>query len=170
VSTRKGLTTLIAAFAQTKLEEDVRLVLAGPDGWGADEVTTAIRDRGVGDRVHRLGRVGDAQLAALYTGCLAVCVPSLAEGFGLTVLEGLAAGAPVVASDLPVLREVAGDAAVYATPGEPEAWTAALERLVGDGGLRRDLAARGAAAAAPFTWQRTAASTRGAYERARNAE
>lgn len=168
VCLRKGLDTLIAAFARARLG-DVRLVLAGPDGWGSERVAAAIRDHRVADRVQRLGHVSEAQLAGLYVRCLAVVVPSLAEGFGLAALEALAAGAPVVASDIPALREVAGDAAVYAAAGEPEAWAAALERLVGDEALRSDLAARGPAVAAPFTWNRTAAITVEAYRRARDA-
>jgi glycosyltransferase involved in cell wall biosynthesis len=86
-------------------------------------------------------------------------LPSRDEGFGLTVLEALAAGTPVVASDLPVLREVGGSAATYAPVGDPEAFAAALAAVLaapGDPSVRR-------AQAAAFTWQGSADGHRAAY-------
>jgi glycosyltransferase involved in cell wall biosynthesis len=89
-------------------------------------------------------------------------LPSRDEGFGLTVLEALAAGTPVVASDLPVLREVGGTAAAYAPVGDAEAFAAALSAVLsapGDPAVRR-------AQAAGFTWQRSADGHRAAYAQA----
>ena len=104
----------------------------------------------------------DTELAALMAGCAAFCLPSLWEGFGLTALEAMAAGAPVVVSDRGALPEVVGDAAVVVAP-EPEALRAGLERALANAD---DLRAAGRARAAEFTWERTA---RGWHESLRRA-
>src|SRR5205814_4137088 len=99
----------------------------------------------------------------------AVCVPSIAEGFGLPILEAAAAGAPVIASDIAVFREVAGEAVWYAAAREERAWAGALERVVGDKELRDELRECGFEVARHYTWDRAAAVTCAAYERARAA-
>jgi glycosyltransferase involved in cell wall biosynthesis len=163
---RKGFETLVAAFARAALPDDVRLVLAGPQGWDARRVLAAIDRHDVSQRVSCTGPVSDAQLAALYEACLAVCVPSVAEGFGLPIVEAGAAGAPVLASALPVFRELDEMVALYAAPGDAQAWAEALERITTDAALRHESAARGRAAARECTWDRAAAITTAAYERA----
>jgi glycosyltransferase involved in cell wall biosynthesis len=165
---RKGFGTLVAAFARAALPRDVRLVLAGPDGWDAGSVHDAIARHDPDGRVVRAGRVTDAQLAALYQRCIAVCVPSIAEGFGLPVLEGAAAGATVVASDLPVFRELEPAVSAFAPASDVHAWSRALEH-VHDDALQIAPAAAARAFARDFTWERTATITVGAYERAREA-
>jgi glycosyltransferase involved in cell wall biosynthesis len=166
---RKGLDTLFAALAHAALPASVGLVLAGATGWDGHRVLDAIDHNHVSDRVTCTGRVTDAQLAALYERCIAVCVPSVAEGFGLPLLEAAAAGVPVVASDLPVFRELEGLAALYAPPRDERAWTEALERIVADDALRRESAVKSHAVAREYTWDRTAAIALGAYEQARQA-
>jgi glycosyltransferase involved in cell wall biosynthesis len=163
---RKGLETLVAALSRAELDGSVRLVLAGGAGWGAQRVLDAIKHHDLGERVTCLGPVSDAQLAGLYEGCIAVCVPSVAEGFGLPLVEAAAAGAPVVASDLPVFHEIDGCVALYAPPGDEHGWADALERVVADEQLRSESAARGRALTCKHTWDRTAAITIAAYERA----
>jgi glycosyltransferase involved in cell wall biosynthesis len=163
---RKGLDTLLAAFARAHLPCDLRLVLAGPPGFRAETVTAAIARHDLEGRVDVLGRVTDERLAALYAACTAVCVPSIAEGFGLPILEAAAAGAPVIASDIAVFREVAGEAACFARPRDARAWSGVLERVVGDKELRDDLRERGFGVARTYTWDRAATLTRSAYERA----
>lgn len=134
-------------------------MVCGRVGWVDDETRQALRRaRDEGWLVH-FDYAEDAGLAALYRGALAVALPSWYEGFGLPALEACAAGAPVVASDLPVLREIAGDAALYAPPGDPAAWAAAIERVTADPELARRLAERGRARAAAFDWRRTADET-----------
>jgi glycosyltransferase involved in cell wall biosynthesis len=167
INPRKGVETLVEAFARAELPSVTRLVLAGPDGWNAARVLEAIRAHDLGDRVIRLGRVTDAQLAALYGSCLAVCVASVAEGFGLPVLEAAAQGAPVVASDLSVFRELDGAVALYAQPGDAHDWAAQLSRVVSDDDLRHSATRHGRDSARPYTWTRTARLTIAAYERAR---
>lgn len=116
-----------------------------------------------GPGVHVLGRVGDAALHALYAAALAVLVPSRLEGYGLVPLEALAHGTPSVVSDLPVLRETLGGAALRAAPGDPAGFAAALLRLEREPGLRDRLAA---AAPPRPTWEATAAAVGRALEEA----
>jgi glycosyltransferase involved in cell wall biosynthesis len=111
---RKNLPRLVAAHALLRGEgRPERLALVGADGWGDVELPDP-RD------VLRLGRVDDATLRDLYAHAGATVVPSLFEGFGLPAGEAQAAGSPLVCSDIPALREVAGDDAVYCDPHVPE--------------------------------------------------
>jgi glycosyltransferase involved in cell wall biosynthesis len=111
------------------------------------------------------GYVSDAARRALYADARAVVVPSLDEGFGLPALEAMACGVPVVATPVGALREVLGDAGLFAPLGAPDAWAAALDACTDDSRLR-DLAARGLAQAARYRWSDTAAATLGAYRAA----
>jgi glycosyltransferase involved in cell wall biosynthesis len=79
--------------------------------------------------------------------------PSLYEGFGLTALEAMAAGVPVIAAESPGVSEVCGDAALYADPRSPESFAAAMARVAGDGALQADLEARGRRRAERFSWE-----------------
>jgi len=157
---RKNLPLLLAAWERLHRRSPATppLVLCGRWGWHADDLARAV-ERGVaaGWLVH-LGYVPPAGLAALYRGATLLALPSLYEGFGLPVVEAFAAGTPVVASDLPVLREVAGDAALFVSPNDGEAWTAALQRLLADDSLRAGLVARGEERVQRFDWGRAAAA------------
>jgi glycosyltransferase involved in cell wall biosynthesis len=124
-------------FQALELLPDYRLVLTGYDG-------------PVPEGVDSPGRVGADELVDLYRRAAALVFPSRYEGFGQPVLEALACGCPVACSDLPPLREVAGDAAVYFEPHEPESIAAATREAIARGG------ASGPARAAGFTWDETA--------------
>lgn len=148
----KNVERLIEAFAGIG-DRSVRLVLAGAAFEHFRDVQGVVR----------AGFVSIERLAALYRGALALVMPSLEEGFGLPVAEAMACGTAVIASDIPALVEVAGDAALYCDPLSAEGITAAMERIAGDGALRAELASRGRARAARFTWQRCAELTREVY-------
>lgn len=154
---RKNLERLIAAW--TALGETGRaghvLALVGPIGWDAGPIVTAAREHGA----RLLGRVSEDELRALYAGATAFAYPSLYEGFGLPVLEAMAAGAPVLTSSVSSLPEVAGDAAVLVDPHDPTAIADGLHRLLSDPALAADLRTRGRARAAEFSWARTAEET-----------
>jgi glycosyltransferase involved in cell wall biosynthesis len=105
-----------------------------------------------------------AELADLYRRATLVLLPSDSEGFGLPALEALACGAPLIASDLPVLREVAGDAALYAPPGDAGAWTDLVLRAL-DGRAPLPPRARRLDQVRPFTWEAHARAILRAYQR-----
>ncbi|WP_408589334.1 glycosyltransferase family 4 protein [Novosphingobium sp.] len=110
------------------------LVLVGQRGWRADAVFERLDGQGpLRDRVHELGRCDDATLLGLIEGARAVLMPSFTEGFGIPVIEALQQGVPVVASDLAVYREIAGDVPIFLDPHDVAGWTAALEMLLTDG-------------------------------------
>lgn len=156
---RKGLRVLADALVELG-RADVSLVLAGPSGWGdADGGRLAA----VPGPVHTLGHVDRAELVALERGAAAVCLPSLAEGFGLPVLESLAAGAVVVTTGDTACGEVAGDAAALVPAGDASALADTLAGLLDAPAVGADLRARGPARAAEFTWSATATGMIDAY-------
>lgn len=144
---RKNLVRLIDALRRLPGQ---RLVLAGNVGWSDEPIRTAIA--GAGEQVVALGFVSDGDLHALLRDAALLVHPSLYEGFGLPLVEALAAGIPVACSDIPVFREVAGDAAVFFDPFDPAAIADTVEGLLRDAGARDRLAAAGPARAARYTW------------------
>jgi len=154
---RKNLSRLIAAWSAlpAALREAHALALVGPRGWDDEDVLAAARAADV----RLLGRVSEEQLHALYARATAFAYPSLYEGFGLPVLEAMAAGAPVLTSDVSSLPEVAGDAALLVDPRDEGAIRAGLQRLLGDPNLRAELREAGRWQAAAFSWERTARET-----------
>jgi glycosyltransferase involved in cell wall biosynthesis len=154
---RKNLPRLLVALA--RLRARPLLALAGSAGPDATVLRDLAMRLGLGDDVRILGYVPEDDLPALYSGALAVVLPSLYEGFGLTALEAMACGVPVVCARVGALPEVVGDAGLLLDPHDVPGWTAALERISGDTPLRADLGARGRARAAAFTWERCALLT-----------
>lgn len=169
---RKGHEILLRAIAAADLGA-TRLVLAGPPAGRREEILRLAAELGIADRVDVLGFVSDAALAGLYDSASLVCMPSLGEGFGIPVLEAMAAGAPVVASDLPAIREVTAGAAVLVPPGDVSALSAALQRALSDETRRDQLRRQGIDRASAFSWEATAQATlrayRGVLERTRAA-
>ena len=155
---RKDVGVLVDAFARVVARLDVphRLVLGGPDGWLDGAGDAATRAAALGDRVRFTGPVDADRLRALYRGAEVFALPSRHEGFGMPVVEAMAQGTAVLASDLPVLREVGGAAARYAPVGDADAWADALGALLTDDAARASLGAAGTAHAAGFTWERSA--------------
>ena len=157
IQRRKNTARLVDAFAA--VEGDWTLVLAGSAGYGADETLRRIEASPRRDRIRVTGYVSPQELADWYARCAIFAFPSLDEGFGMPVLEAMAAGAPVIASNRSAIPEVAGDAAMLVNPEETEELASALRRLAGDAQERQRLAARGRTRAAQFTWQKAVQET-----------
>jgi glycosyltransferase involved in cell wall biosynthesis len=150
---RKNLAALLAGYTRYRAgaaDDAAPLVLAG-----------SARARAPGVEVEP--RPDSGRLARLYASALALVHPALHEGFGLTPLEAMAAGTPVLAARSPGLVETCGEAALWFDPRDPDAIAAALARAARDPGLRADLAARGSARAAEFSWERCARAHVEAY-------
>ncbi len=144
----KNIKVLFEAFAQDAMA-DMRLVLFG----GADRQAFEAADLPPPETVIFAGRVSDPELVSLMRAATALAFPSTTEGFGLPPGEAMALGCPVVAAPCGALPEVCADAALYAEPDAPDAWASALLTLADDPALRADLAERGRAQAARFTWR-----------------
>ena len=149
---RKNLPRLVAAYAALpeSLQADHPLVVVGTTGWRAGPTLTALRS--LGARCELLGGVSDATLGELYRRCALFCYPSLAEGFGLPVLEAMSAGAAVLTSDVSSLPEVAGDAAEYVDPFDVGDITRGIGAVLGEPRRREELIERGHRRAAEFSW------------------
>jgi glycosyltransferase involved in cell wall biosynthesis len=156
---RKNLRAGLDAFE--RLDGDATLVLTGGRGWKNREFDERVsRFRG---RLVLTGYLEDADLVRLLSAADCFLHPAHFEGFGFPVVEAMACGAPVVASDGGSLPEVVGDAGVTAPPTEPEALAEAMARVLGDAALRSELSARGRRRAASFTWQACAEATSRVY-------
>ncbi len=165
---RKNLDGLVRAYAallRLRPETVEDLVLVGRRGWMYEGIDRAIRETGLGRRVHILTGVSDDDLPAVLSMATLFAFPSWYEGFGLPPLEAMACGVPVVASDRGSLREVLGNAACTVAPEDPEGIARALAALLDDEAARLALGACGPAQAAHFDWGRSAEALLDAYRR-----
>jgi glycosyltransferase involved in cell wall biosynthesis len=145
---------LVEAFSKARVDPQIHLVFTGDE---TPQLRHWIEVQSVSSRVDFVGMVPEERLPALYRGAQALVLPSLYEGFGLPVLEAMACGVPVVTSSVTAMPEVAGDAALLVDPRSVEEISRAMEKVVGDIGLRRQLIQKGTERAASFTWTSTAA-------------
>ncbi len=158
---RKNLPTLLRAFDQLRARTgtpaaDLDLVVIGGRGWRDRELRAELAARLASGRLHTLGYVPENDLVALYGGAEVLAYPSHFEGFGLPVVEAMACGTPVVATDVPALREVAGGAAVLVALGDAGALADAVAAFVANPDARAAARARGLARAATFSWTASA--------------
>jgi glycosyltransferase involved in cell wall biosynthesis len=154
---RKNMPALLRVLRELR-PEGIRLKKAGLPG-GPEDRRATLQEAGrlgVGDSLDLLGLVSEEELATLYRGALALVMPSLYEGFGLPLIEAMACGCPVVCSDLPVLREVAGDAAQFFPAQDHRAMAEAVRRLAEDEALRSHGVEAGLKRAGGFSWERCA--------------
>ena len=157
VQPRKNYERLIHALANLRSRgQDVDLIIAGGKGWLEDPIYQAIDNLCLADHVHMIGFADDEDLPALYSGAKCVAFPSLYEGFGFPVLEGMACGTPVITSNVSSLPEVAGDAAIMIDPYDVDALTDALHAILNDNNLRQSMIRKGHEQVSRFTWGRTA--------------
>lgn len=164
---RKNHAGLLRAFRRfLDLGGEATLVIAGPMDEGEATLLKLARELNVAGRVVFTGFVDEADLPALYSGARVYACPSLYEGFGLTVLEAMACGVPVVCSPETSLPEVAGPAALYADARNATEFGDALYQAFTDEGLRRTLTRKGIANASRFSWRDAAVKTLAVYQRA----
>ncbi|MGY1606873.1 MULTISPECIES: glycosyltransferase family 4 protein [unclassified Geodermatophilus] len=160
----KDFPTLLRAWSQVPADGRPLLVVTGSQG--DDPLRPLVTELGLENDVVLLGWVTRGELEALFARADLYVCPSLFEGFGLPVLEAMQRGCPVVASDIPVLREVGGDAARYVAPGDPRTFAAAVQELIASPGQRAALSAAGRARAGRFSWETTARLTAASLRRA----
>lgn len=156
----KNFRVLLDALVDQHWPAAVRLAVVGKPFSTAERIV--MERLGVMGRIDHLGRLSDEAVGRLYAGATAMVCPSLAEGFGLPVVEAQRSGCPVACSDLAVFREVAGPAAVFFDPSDPGAVAIAVDRCR-DPAFRRGLVEAGFVNASRFTWDRCAQETLAVY-------
>jgi len=167
IEPRKNLETLVAAYAD--LEPSVRarysLVLAGGKGWKDEKILAAVAEQqSKGLNIVMPGYVSEQEKSALYSNAACFVLPSHYEGFGMPVLEAMQHGAPVLLSDIPVFREVAGDAAVYFDKDSSGDLAKKLSSLLQDGARQKLLVKKGEQRLTAFSWTENAAKVYQALE------
>jgi len=162
IEPRKNLDVLLDAFdALRRSGYDGSLVVAGKIGWKAEALAERLRAPGV---VH-LDYVNPSQLTTLYRNADVFVFPSIYEGFGFPLLEAMAHGIPTIAAQSSSLPEIGGDASIYFDPRNAPELATQLRRVLDDGGLRRDLVAKGHERARQFRWDRAADETLEVFRR-----
>ncbi len=161
----KNVKNVIRAFGLVAAErQDVRLMMTGRGDSNA-VLSDLVDELGLSERVTFTGMVEDEEIVRLFHGARALVFPSHIEGFGFPVIEALRLGCPVITSTVPVLREIAGDAAHFVSPDGPEDIARGMREILDSAELRADLRARGYARAAHFDWGACADQTLAAYRR-----
>ena len=154
LAAHKNLPFLVEAFGSSGV--DGRLLLVGGRGERFDEVRHAVDASPARDRIEIRREVSDADVDRLYRGASMLLLPSRYEGFGFTALEAMARDCPVIASDIPALREVSGDGALLLPVDDRAAWSEAIRRVRNDQDLQDELRRRGRATAHRYSWEETA--------------
>lgn len=163
----KNLDNLLFAFAEFQRERpEWRLVMTGIRGFHTQAVEARIAELGLDESVELTGWVERSRLYDLFRRSTAMVYPSTFEGFGLPVVEAMAAGLPLACSNIEPLHGIVGGAALEFAPEDRAGMVAAFRRLSSDAVLRAEMAARGRARAAAFTWEETARKTLRAIESA----
>ena len=164
---QKNLHTLVEALALVRRQYPaIGLRIAGTeiDADYAAALHRLVRERGLGDAIIFLGRRDTREIVELYRRCIAFVFPSTIESFGMPLVEAMACGAPVIASNTTAMPEITGGAALLCDPAEPRDIAAAILRLLGDAALRQSLSERALTRAKAFSWtdcaRRTAAVLR----------
>lgn len=170
IERRKNLITLIKALSAVRKKRglnELRLILVGRKGFGFEEVKQAIHQEGLSDVISLTGYIPDDELVNLYNAASALVLPSKHEGFGIPLLEAMACETPIIASDIPAFREVAGKAALfYGDPKDEDSLAEAMETVVSDSVLRQNLIEAGRLQVRNFSWERVAQEHVKAYEKA----
>ncbi|HUG16574.1 MAG TPA: glycosyltransferase family 1 protein [Thermomicrobiales bacterium] len=163
---RKNLETLLRAYARAHTDAGWSLVVAGAAGWSYDPIFDMARDLGLADKVRFAGYVPPERLPLWYNAAGMLVYPSLYEGFGLQLVEAMACGTPVIASNTSSLPEVVGNAGLLVGARDVDGFARAIVTLARSPEMRADLRARGVRRAASFSWEATADRTLSVYREA----
>jgi glycosyltransferase involved in cell wall biosynthesis len=173
IEPRKNLGTLLDAFQAlpASIRDQFELAVAGPVGWASTETMARITmaqpgDSATNNSIRYLGYVPESDIAALTAAATVFAYPSLYEGFGFPVAQAMAAGVPVITSNVSSLPEIAGDAAILIDPRSQAELRDALARLLLSPGLCAELAGRGRLRAQAFRWETCAARSLEFFEEA----
>jgi alpha-1,3-rhamnosyl/mannosyltransferase len=153
---RKDLPTLINAYRKLpqKIKNEYSLVLAGGNGWKTEKSRQAIKDaQRAGEKVIHVGFVDSRDTGAFLQQAVLFVMPSIYEGFGMPILEAMASECPVLASDIPVLREAGGEAAKYAKMQDVSDFSRVMEDIIKSPVLQQEMAAKGKSHVEKFSWQ-----------------
>jgi glycosyltransferase involved in cell wall biosynthesis len=161
IQVRKNIGNIALAL---KAAPQLRLVLAGGDGFGAEQIISLIENEGLSERIIRLGHTPSDRLPLLYSTAHALVFPSIEEGFGFPILEAMSYGLPVITSNCSSMPEVAGEAALLVNPRDVSQISEAMRRLAEDDTLVADLRERGKQRASLFTWEKCASETWAVYD------
>lgn len=166
IEPRKNIKNLLLAYQMLPREISTRypLVISGYHGWQSAELHRLFETGAREGWIKYLGYVDQQTLSTLFSACRAFLFPSRYEGFGLPVLEAMAAGSPVITSNVSSLPEVAGGAALMVDPDDVELLTQHIQSVIGDDALCQNLTDRGFRQNAKFSWQRCAVETMKAYK------
>jgi glycosyltransferase involved in cell wall biosynthesis len=158
LETRKNIVTLLKAFQSFIQKEKTshQLVIVGKPGWGYERIMKHARGSDCGDRIRFVGWIRSNDISSLYSNADLFVYPSWYEGFGFPLLEAMKCGVPVIASDIPTHREIAGDAAIFVPPSDAEGFAQKFSLLMSDVQLRTDLVNAGKSRSELFTWKKTA--------------
>ncbi len=167
IEPRKNLETLIRAAAQVRRSTGRRcsLVIAGHKDWCFDTLAAVVRELNAENWIIFPGVVDGEDLPSLYSGAELFVFPSLAEGFGIPIIEAMACGTPVVASNRTSIPEIAGDAALLVDPTDTNALAGAIQSVLCDPMVRQALVERGLDRSRHFSWERTASETLDLYRK-----
>lgn len=167
IEPKKNLPMLLKAFRQLldTYHVKVKLVAAGAKGWLFEDVFETVRALNLEDDVIFVGRVSNEELLQLYNAATVLVHPALYEGFGITPLEAMASGTPVIASKVSSLPEVVGDAGLLVDPKDAEGLAVAMWRVLTNVELQDELSAKGLVRASNFCWEKTAEQTLALYHR-----
>jgi glycosyltransferase involved in cell wall biosynthesis len=159
---KKNTPLLIEAFVKFQHFSENRqekLVLIGDASFGSDEIKYIIHEFGLTDKVLMPGWVSEEDIPYIFNGAQAFIMPSLHEGFGITLLQAMACGVPAIVSDITVLREVAGDAALFFNPRDKEDMARTMAKIATDEKLRAEMIVKGQRRAKEFSWEKCARET-----------
>lgn len=170
IEPRKGVDTLLEAYAQIAAHISEHLIIVGKRGWYFEALFAKVRAFGLEARVRFLDYVDDNDLPTLYNLATAFVFPSRYEGFGLTPLEAMACGAPVISSNASSLPEVTGDAGILCAPNDTNAFVHAMRDVAMNESLQHHLREKGLLRAKLFSWERAARQIAACYTENRRSQ